>query len=235
MKIGMLVTGGMDSTAMMYMAMNRVGLEIHPITVDYEHSAFYKQKALVEWHIEELRRRKLEATIKTLQNIDVQFHHFQRHSEALFDPTYKCEEVDPLKEWDKMRYEKELVEGRNAIMVLYALGYCASMQLDELWAGYLYSEEEWKHRFSVKLLLGDNSPQFVDTMNTLSMMGFSRPTRFRAPFYEQRLSKEDVFLIGRGYSIDYSKTHSCYFPVPCNKCDNCLLRNDIMNKYKNGN
>jgi len=237
MKIGILVTGGMDSTTMMYMAADQPGDEIYPITVDYGHSAFpiqetlakwheiYPitvdyghsafpiQETLAKWHVEALRKRKLETIINPLQNINVQFHPFQRHSQALFDPTHKCKEVDPLREWDKMRYEKELVEGRNAIMVLYALGYCAEMQLDELWAGYLYSEDEWKRRFSVKLLLGDNSPQFVDTMNTLSMMGFSHPTRFRAPFYEQRLSKEDVFLIGSQHSIDYSKTHTFLFPA----------------------
>ena len=226
MKIGMLVTGGMDSTALMYEAIAK-GLTVYPITVDYGHTAFAIQEELVRWHIAKLTQGSHR--IKPLKVINLTFHNFQRYSPALFDTNYKCNEKDPLNEWGKIRYEKSLVEGRNAIMVLYAMGFCASLELDELWAGYLYAKEEWEKRLTVKLLTGDNSPQFVDTMNLLSLMGFSHPVRFRAPFYERRLSKADVYdTIGRECEIDYTKTHSCYFPTPCHKCDNCLLRDEIL-------
>ena len=227
MKTGMLVTGGMDSTALLYEAVE-LKFNVCPITVNYGHSAFAKQEELVQWHIKELKKRGHK--IQPLKVIDITFHGFQRYSSALFDTNYKCSEKDPLNEWDQIRYEKSLVEGRNAIMVLYAIGFCASLELDELWAGYLYSKDEWKKRLTVKLLTGDNSPQFVDAMNTLSLMGFSHPVRFRAPFYEYKLSKDDVYEIGKEYEIDYSKTHSCYFPIPCHKCDNCLLRDAILNE-----
>ena len=227
MKIGMLVTGGMDSTALLYEAVLQRGYTVYPITVDYGHAAFQKQEVLLRWHIEELRKKSRRR--QALKVININFHAFQRYSPALFDATYKCNEEDPLNEWDKIRYEKSLVEGRNAIMVLYAMGFCASLKLDELWAGYLYAKVEWERRLTVKLLTGDNSPQFVDTMNILSLMGFSHPVRFRAPFYERRLSKADVYdTIGKDLGVDYSKTHSCYFPIPCHKCDNCLLRDEIL-------
>ena len=230
MKIGMLVTGGMDSTALLYEAVDK-GHTVYPITVNYGHTAFAKQEELVRWHIEELKKRSHRIT--PLKVINLTFHDFQRYRPALFDTDFKCDEEDPLNEWGKMRYEKSLVEGRNAIMVLYAMGFCASLELEELWAGYLYAKEEWGQRFSRKLLLGDNSPQFVDTMNILSLMGFSHSVRFRAPFYERRLSKADVFdTIGIECGIDYSKTHSCYFPTPCHKCDNCLLRDEILLEYE---
>jgi len=227
MKIGIMVTGGMDSTALFYEAVAK-GHSVYPITVDYGHTAFAIQEELVRWHITKLKQESHR--ILPLKVIHLTFHNFQRYSPALFDSNYKCDEKDPLNEWDKIRYKKSLVEGRNAIMVLYAMGFCASLELDELWAGYLYSKEEWKRRLSsVKLLTGDNSPQFVDTMNILSLMGFSYQVRFRAPFYERRLSKADVYdTIGKECAIDYSKTHSCYFPTPCHKCDNCLLRNEIL-------
>lgn len=227
MKVGILVTGGMDSTALMYEAVH-AGHAVHPITVDYEHTAFAKQEELIRWHLEKLKGLAYRR-IFPLKIININFHPFQRYSPALFDSTYKCDEKDPLNEYGDMRYIKSLVEGRNAIMVLYAIGFCAALEIDELWAGYLYGKEEWKKRFSVKLLLGDNSPQFVDVINTLSLMGFSYPVRFRAPFYERRLDKEEVYEIGKEYGLNYSKTHSCYFPTPCHKCDNCLLRDAILN------
>ena len=225
MRIGIMCTGGMDSTTLLY----KCAIEKHevfPITVNYEHTAFPKQEELLNWHINFLQQKG--ENVHSLQIIPVKFLPFQRHSEALFDPNYKCNEKNPLEEWDQIRYEKSLVEGRNAIMVLYALGYCISQEIDELWAGYLYGDEEWKKRFTVKLLTGDNSPQFVDTMNILSMMGFSRSVRFRAPFYEMRMNKSAVHKMGKCFGVNFEKTHSCYFPIPCHICDNCLLRDQIL-------
>lgn len=226
MKVGILVTGGMDSTALLYEAANDEDTIVYPISIDYGQAAFSIQRSLVNWHCEYLQSLDLE--VKPVRYIPVTFHPFQRYSEALFDPNYKCDEERPLAEWDQMRYKKSLIEGRNALMVLYALGYCASEKIDELWAGYLYGQEEWEKRFTVKMLLGDNSPQFVDTINILALMGFSHSVRFRAPFYERRLEKADVYEIGKEYNVDYVKTYSCYFPVPCHKCDNCLLRDQIL-------
>ncbi len=224
MRIGIMCTGGMDSTTLLYKAICERH-EVYPITIDYGHTAFSKQEELLNWHIEEIAEK---FDILPLKVIPVRLQNFQKHSNALFNPIYQCEEINPLQEWDQIRYEKSLIEGRNAIMVLYALGFCACMKLDELWAGYLYGKEEWKKRFSVKLLTGDNSPQFVDTMNTISLMGFSHSVRFRAPFYEMRLDKKEVYELGLKLGVNFEKTHSCYFPTPCHKCDNCLLRDQIL-------
>ena len=42
------------------------------------------------------------------------------------------------------------------------------------------------------------------------------------------LSKAEIIRLGRGLSVDYSLTSSCYDPspvgVPCCQCDSCLLR-----------
>ncbi len=231
MKVGILVTGGMDSTALLYRAAHNEH-DVYPITIDYGHTAFAKQQELLCWHISNLQTRK-RGKVHSLITVPILFNDFQRHSNALFDPIYQCNEVSPLEEWDQMRYEKSLVEGRNAIMVLYALGFCASEKIDELWAGYLYSEKEWENRFTTKLLLGDNSPQFVDTINVLSLMGFSHSVRFRAPFYEERMNKSDAYYMGLSLGVDYDKTYSCYFSKPCGKCDNCLLRQQILGDKEN--
>lgn len=224
MKVGILVTGGMDSTTLLHLCTSQ-GHEIFPITINYGHTAFNKQIEMLDYQIPELQK---SGSVHDLTIIPITFHDFQRHSTALFDENYKCMEENPLQEWDQMRYEKSLIEGRNAIMVLYALGFCASKGIDELWAGYLYGAEEWEKRFTVKLLLGDNSPQFVDTINILSQMGFSKSIRFRAPFYEKKLDKEGVYFIGKEIGVNYDMTHSCYFPIACHKCDNCLLRDQIL-------
>lgn len=233
MKTAILVTGGMDSTTLLHVTAQSKEHNhlIYPITVDYGHTAFPIQLRLITHHVGLLR--SIGCThVQAPTVIKIEFHDFQRYSTDLFEPGAKCREVHPLGDYDKMRYRTMLIEGRNALMVLNAVGFCAHNQIDELLAGYLYGVEEWDRQFTIKLLLGDNSPAFVDAINLLIRMGFSHPVRFRAPFYEARLTKEQVHGIGVSYNVPFDMTHSCYFPEPCGKCDNCLLRAKILGEGK---
>lgn len=218
--LAILVTGGMDSTVLLY---KHKMDSPKPITVDFGQTVFPIQVEMLNFHIQKLGLPELEI-------IKIDFHDWQK-SPGLFTPGHIPAEEDPLAEWDKLRYANFFIEGRNMIMVAYALAYCSAHKIDELLAGYLYHEIEWVNRRSIKLLTGDNSPHFVDTMNLLTNVGLSHQVRFRAPYYEGRLSKEDVYMLGRSMGVDFNKTYTCYFDPPCNKCDNCLLRNEILSKY----
>ena len=212
-----MVTGGIDSTTLLY-----TNQDLHPtlITVDYGHVAFPKQLEMINQHV-----KILGLADPVVLKID---YKDWQSSPGLFTPGYAPEEEAPLEDWNKLRYNDFFIEGRNMIMVAYVLAYCSAHKIDELLAGYLYGEEEWRNRRSYKLMTGDNSPQFVDSMNLLSGLGLSHQVRFRAPFYEQRLSKKDVIELGRKWGIDFSLTYSCYFDKPCGKCDNCLLRKKYL-------
>lgn len=212
-----MATGGMDSTTLLYMYKH---LKPIPITVDYGQVAFDKQVEMIQYHIDKLG-------LPPLVIIKIDFHEWQK-AQGLFTSGYIPKEEAPLKDWDKLRYEDFFIEGRNMIMVAYVLAYCSTYAIDELLAGYLYGEEEWQKRRTYKLMTGDNSPQFVDMINLMSTMGFSHQVRFRAPYYEQRLSKQEVSEIGSKLGVDWVKTYTCYFIPPCGKCDNCLLRKQIL-------
>jgi 7-cyano-7-deazaguanine synthase len=216
-KTAVMVTGGIDSTTLLHMTAH---LNPTPVTVDYGHDAFGRQVEMLQPHIDKLGLPPLEI-------LKVEFPKWQRR-EGLFTPGYESHEVDPLNEWDKLRYEEFFIEGRNATMVLAALAWCSAHKVDELLAGYLYAPVEWEKRRTYKLMTGDNSPQFVDTMNMLTNVGFSHQVRFRAPFYELRWGKDDVIAEGKRLGVDFSSTHSCYFVPACGKCDNCLLRAEFL-------
>ena len=209
----------MDSTVLIY-EQAAAGHDPLLITVDYGHAIFKKQLELITWHADKLNLRKPIV-------IDIEFKPWQKTA-GLFDKGYQPKEDNPLEEWDKLRYKNFFIEGRNMIMVAYVLSYCSTYQIDEVLAGYLYAAIEWQSRRTYKLMTGDNSPQFVDAMNTLTNMGLSHQTRFRAPFYERRLDKEQVYQAGIKLGVDFSKTYSCYFSPECGKCDNCLLRQKII-------
>ena len=224
--VAVLGTGGMDSTVLLYQAaLNDAIEQLNVITVDYGHTAFVRQLELLEYHKEQLNQR----TGRDIAVVPLRIHFDDwQKKPGLFTPGYSPNENNPLEDWDQQRYADFFIEGRNASMVLKALTYCSVFEFDELWAGYLYGTQEWQQRFTRKLLTGDNSPQFVDNMNILAQLGFSRSVRFRAPWYEERLTKSEVVKLGVELDVDFSKTYSCYFDTPCGKCDNCLLRRDIM-------
>jgi len=214
-------TGGMDSTVLLYETVN-AGHNPLLITVNYGHAAFEKQLELITWHANYLNLRKPIV-------IDIEYKSWQK-TVGLFTTGFKPNEESPLEDWDKLRYQNFFIEGRNMIMVAYVLSYCSAFKIEEVLAGYLYTEKEWQSRRTYKLMTGDNSPQFVDAMNNLTNMGLSHQTRLRAPFYERHLSKEDVYKIGIQLGVDFSKTYSCYFIPKCGVCDNCRLRAKIIKK-----
>lgn len=215
-KIAIMATGGIDSTTLMYIKAKK-----NPtiITVNYGQIAFQKQVELLNYHIAILK-------LDPLVVIDIDFMDWQKKP-GLFSPDFVPSEENPLGDYDKLRYENFFIEGRNLIMMAYAMAYCSAHKIDELLTGYLYGKEEWQNRRTYKLMTGDNSPQFVDMMNLLSSVGFSHQIRIRAPFYEQQIDKQGVIDIGKNYHIDYSKTYSCYFIPECGVCDNCLLRKSL--------
>lgn len=211
-----MVTGGIDSTTLLYKYKE---LNPFPVTVDYGQVVFPIQVEMLNYHIKKLN-------LLPLVTIKIEFQAWQKQP-GLFTPGFTPSEENPLEDWDKLRYQNFFVEGRNLIMMSYVLAWCSTFKIDELLTGYLYGKEEWKKRRTVKLLTGDNSPQFVDMMNLLTQVGFSHQVRVRAPFYESRWDKTDIVNWGKEQGIDYSKTYSCYFDPPCGVCDNCLLRKNL--------
>lgn len=219
LKVAIMATGGIDSTVLLYQAWHKHE-DVIILTVDYGHVAFQKQKELLEYHS--------EVTGYPLHIISVPFYDWQK-KKGLFTENYIPNESAPLEDWDKLRYQDFFIEGRNLIMMAYALGFCSSHRIDELRTGYLYAPEEWENRRSYKMITGDNSPHFVDMMNLLTLVGFSYQVRIRAPFYESRWDKEKVVTLGKAMGLDLkNQTYSCYFVPPCGVCDNCLLRKKYL-------
>lgn len=216
-KLAILCTGGIDSTVLLYKYAKDKPI---PITVDYGQFAFSKQVELINYHIKKLN-------LPDLVIINMNLHSWQK-TEGLFVAGYKPKEINPLEDWNVLRYKDFFIEGRNMLMVGYALAYCSAKKIDTLYAGYLYSKEEWQNRRSYKLITGDNSPQFVDMMNLLSMVGFSYQVRFQAPYYDLKMDKMSVIEEGRMLGVDFTYTYSCYFVPPCGVCDNCLLRKKYL-------
>jgi 7-cyano-7-deazaguanine synthase len=231
-----MATGGMDSTTLLYNSVMVDNVRPLVVTVDYGHEAFTRQVEMLNHHVQRLGLDPVVVLqIPTLP--------FQRTGDGagLFSSTPSPGapvlqdpgaddpvNTERLFHDQEMRYKEMFVEGRNTIMVAYALAWASSYGVDELQVGYVRGEAEWKNHRSYKMITGDNSPQFVDAMNALTLYGFSHQVRIRAPYYEQRMDKNAVAALGQRLGVPWGHTHSCYWSTPCGVCDNCKLRAEAL-------
>lgn len=219
MKTAIMATGGTDSTLLMYELAEKNPIII---SINYGQIIWEKQRELILYHMKKTK------CVDPLVEISMQLFEWQK-TPGLFIKNWYPEDKDPLKNWEELPHKSYFIEGRNAIMLCYALAYCAAYKIEELIVGYEYEKEEWKNIRTTKLIADDTSPHFLDTMNILALSGFSNVTRIRAPFYERRMDKKDIIRECLSRNLDLNKMYSCYFfPGPCGKCDNCLLRNKAI-------
>lgn len=228
MKQAIMATGGIDSTLLIHEMR-----EQDPVimTANFGQAVWEHQRELLLYHMSQC------GYSHSLVELDIQFADWQK-TPGIFVEGWSPPEEDEnevLADFNRLPHDSYFVEGRNAIMLCYALAYCAAHKIDEVFVGYEYETEEWQNCRSTKLIADDTSPHFVDTMNILALSGFSRVVRIRAPFYERRWDKQRIITecIKRGIPLD--KTYSCYFwPGPCGRCDNCYLIRRAFKRIKEG-
>ena len=226
MKLAIMMTGGIDSTTLLYQAMKlkeHAGVdEVVLLYVNYGQAAAHTERGNVMHH----------AALTGCEVATLRYEYAcgaEELSTRNFNPPLVHDPDDPdYYEGEEMLYPDTHVEGRNAIMVTNCLAWCAQNKVDELWAGYTFSAYDWSCRRKYKLATCDNGPDFVDAMNLVSKYGFSYQTRFRAPFMDSRWTKSDVVELAEELEVDLSHTYSCYHETPCGKCDNCFLREKTL-------
>ena len=201
MNRAIMATGGIDSTLLMYEAAKE-GIPTL-LSVNYGQITWNIQQELINHHA------KILGFLPVVE-LSIIYHSWQMASRGLFDAGYMPKNLDPLASWDTLLHEDYYIEGRNAIMLLYALAWCSKHKIDELWTGYEYEADEWQKTRTYKMITDDTSPHFVDALNLLAITGFSHHVRIRAPFLERRMGKNNIVAEYSKYSIDLNKTYSCY-------------------------
>lgn len=226
MKLAIMMTGGIDSTTLLYKA-KKDGKNVTALYACYGQAVQEIERENVLHHVN-----------KVGCEVEFIYYTYQKPGSPLeqtdFVPveTHDQEEADYYNR-EEMLYHDTHIEGRNAIMMANVLAWCADNDIDELWTGYKFTALDWKNRRSYKLATSDNGPDFIDAMNVVAKYGYSKAIRIRAPFMELRWDKSDVLKLAALLNIDLKETYSCYYPTPCGKCDNCFLRSNAEKSSKN--
>ena len=222
LKIAVLATGGLDSTVLLHMikkAHNNVEVPaVTAIYIDYGQTVKHEEMRNLSYHCHELGVPLIVLGAEFQEGV-------QGLTDKDFVPLVVHDQDDPAY-WDNPlpRYSDTHIEGRNTRIFLEGLAWCAMNRYDRLYTGMYFCEREWANQWSRRMLTADNSPGFLVAMNNIAQYGFSHPVHIQAPFFEFGWNKYNIIDLGSSLGVNMTRTHSCYFPSPCGKCDNCLSR-----------
>jgi 7-cyano-7-deazaguanine synthase len=207
-KAVIIVSGGMDSTTLLYDLANQ-GFDLHAVTFDYgqKHS---KEIACAT--------RNCKALGVPQKIINMKFFAELAGSSL----TTKDKDV-PEGNYADENMKQTVVPNRNMVMLAIAASFAISSKRDYIF----YGAHSGDHA-----IYPDCRPPFVQAMkNAFNLCDWSR-VRLEAPYL--RLNKADILKIGFPLSVPYEDTWTCYKggEKPCGACGSCTERAEafrIMN------
>ena len=204
MKDSLLVfSGGMDSTTMLYEFVQRIALAV---SFDYGSNHNQREIACAKLHCERLGVPHLVIPLGFMAQ---HFHSsLLEGADAVPDGDYNA---------DNMR--STVVPFRNGIMLSVAAGLAETHGL----AHVMLANHAGDHA-----IYPDCRPAFVEAMSNAIMAGTYEGITLLAPY--TNLTKAQIAMLGKKFSIDYSETYSCYKGKEhhCGTCGTCIERREAL-------
>lgn len=198
-----VVSGGMDSTTMLYEYRSEIALAI---TFDYGSTQNAREG---EFAILHCRRLGIEHLI-----IPLDFMHRYFKSALLQGP-----EAIPDGHYADDNMRATVVPFRNGIMLAIACGIAESRGLRRV----MIANHSGDHT-----IYPDCRPEFVDAMSSAMSAGTYEGVTVWAPY--TGISKADIARRGAALGLDYSLTYSCYKGGErhCGTCGTCVERREAL-------
>lgn len=198
-----IVSGGMDSTTLLYDRRDEIALAI---SFDYGSNHNAREIAYAEMHCKRLGIEHI--------TIPLDFMHKYFRSSLL-------EGADAIPEghYADENMKSTVVPFRNGIMLAVAAGVAESRNLTKL----LIANHGGDHT-----IYPDCRPEFISAMDSATNAGTYVGVRVIAPY--TNITKGDIARIGKKLGIDYSETWSCYKggEKHCGKCGTCVERKEAL-------
>ena len=198
-----IVSGGMDSTTLLYDRRDEIALAI---SFDYGSNHNAREIAYAEMHCKRLGIEHI--------TIPLDFMHKYFRSSLL-------EGADAIPEghYADENMKSTVVPFRNGIMLAVAAGVAESRNLTKL----LIANHGGDHT-----IYPDCRPEFISAMDSATNAGTYVGVRVVAPY--TNITKGDIARIGKKLGIDYAETCSCYKggEKHCGKCGTCVERKESL-------
>ena len=198
-----IVSGGMDSTTLLYDRRDEIALAI---SFDYGSNHNAREIPYAEMHCKRLGIEHI--------SIPLDFMHKYFRSSLL-------EGADAIPEghYADENMKSTVVPFRNGIMLAVAAGVAESRNLTKL----LIANHGGDHT-----IYPDCRPEFISAMDSATNAGTYVGVRVVAPY--TNITKGDIARIGKKLGIDYAETWSCYKggEKHCGKCGTCVERKEAL-------
>jgi 7-cyano-7-deazaguanine synthase len=199
-KAVIILSGGMDSTTLLYDMVNR-GYSMFAISFDYQ------QK----------HAKEIECARKTCVKLGVPHQVVDLsalHQLAVSSLTRDQINV-PEGNYDEPSMKATVVPNRNMVMISLAAAYAISNNAPIVY----YGAHAGDHT-----IYPDCRPPFIAAMNSALRLCDWTSVELRAPY--MTMTKGDIATVGKSLNVDYSLTWTCYKggEKACGKCGSCRER-----------
>ena len=213
MKAVVLLSGGLDSTTCLAMAIDKLGVEnVSAVSI------FYGQR-----HAAELDAARAVAKFYNVAHYELDAAEiFRRSNSALLDTSTAALDTGSYAAQIEKNQSPRIatyVPFRNGLMISMAASFADGLYDDdvELYVG-VHSDDAAGNAYA------DCSAQFIAAMSAAVRIGTYEKIHVVAPFLCQK--KSDVVKVGLELGAPYHLTRSCYErgDKPCGKCATCIDR-----------
>lgn len=204
-----LLSGGVDSTTVLAMAVNG-GFE--PCAISFR----YRQRHEIELAAADRVAAFYNVRRRIVVDIDLR----------VIGGSALTDDIDV----PKNREDKDLADGipvtyvpaRNTIFLSYALSWAEAIGSHDIFIGVNAIDYSG---------YPDCRPEYINAFQVMANLATKdgvegRPFTIHTPLIA--LTKAEIIRAGTALGVDYSLTHSCYDPSPeghaCGRCDSCILR-----------
>ena len=206
MKTVLILSGGMDSTTLLYDLIDQ-GNEVYPISFNYgqRHS---KELMLAS---KNCKRLGLEHKIVDLTSLT-----------SILDSSSLTGDIDvPEGYYKDENMKSTVVPNRNMIMLSIAVGYAINIGSDEVYYGAHAGDHD---------IYPDCRQEFVDALNDAAELCHYEPVYIFAPYLY--MDKGDIVKRGLELNVPYEDTWTCYKggEYACGKCGSCVERLEAFKK-----
>jgi 7-cyano-7-deazaguanine synthase len=210
-KAVVIVSGGMDSTTLLYDIIDR-GYDVSVLSFNYNQ----KHKAELE---------NARATCSLL-GVPHKIADLALLNEIAPSALTREDWEVPTSHYQAENMKETVVPNRNMIMLALAAAYAIGVGATKLF----YGAHNGDHA-----IYPDCRKEFIDVMKQAFLLCDWTKIELEAPYWD--LDKGDILVIGKKLNVDYSKTWTCYDPkvsgdrvISCGKCGSCTERLDGFKK-----
>lgn len=207
MKTLLILSGGMDSTTLLYDLLKQ-GDEVTCLSFNYG-----------QRHKKELKKAKL-----TTKKLGVKHHivNISKIYKVVMSQNSLTGNIEvPEGHYAEETMKQTVVPYRNGILLMIAAGVAATLKYDRV----AYGAHAGDHA-----IYPDCTPEFVEGMKHVLKIGDYQHLDLYSPY--QTMDKGDIAIKGKELNVDYKKTWTCYKgkKLACGKCGACRERLEAFEK-----